>query len=198
MNKLYYILFCLLMTMFACDNSEIVDSDPKRMTRSGAHSFSLFKDIESYTLPNGNNSISGKIYCTEKAEYTFIFAFDGTNGCRYEAAIGTNFQIYPTNGNSFRTISTILQPGVHDCFVKVSFNAEGQQGYARLAITKINNVSPNIPDGGCADLVAAGHSNIRDGSTETIPGHWRCPTCGLLNSWIPKCVSCGAENSEFK
>ena len=72
-----------------------------------------------HTLSNGDNSISGQIYCTEEAEYTFIFAFEGTNGCHYEAGIGTNVRIYPNNGGSFRTITTVLKPGVHNCFVDI-------------------------------------------------------------------------------
>lgn len=47
MNKLYYLIFSLLLAMSACDNSEIVDSDPNLMTRSGVNPFSLFKDVES-------------------------------------------------------------------------------------------------------------------------------------------------------
>ena len=150
-----------------------------------------------HTLSNGDNSISGQIYCTEEAEYTFIFAFEGTNGCHYEAGIGTNVRIYPNNGGSFRTITTVLKPGAHDCFVDVKFTGSDQQGYGRLVITKINNVPLNMAYEGSVDLVASGHSN-RTPDIGTIPGHWRCSTCGLLNSWIPKCAACGAENKEYK
>lgn len=197
MNKLYYIFFSLLLTLFACDNGVIMSSDSDITTRSSVNSFSLFKDIKTYTLSNGDNSISGQIYCTEEAEYTFIFTFDGTNGCHYEAGIGTNIRIYPNNGGSFRTITTVLKPGVHNCFVDIKFTGSDQQGNGRLVITKINNVPLNMAYEGSVDLVASGSSN-RTPDIGTIPEHWRCSTCGLLNSWIPKCAACGAENKEYK
>lgn len=196
MNKLLYTFFILLLAMSACDNSEIVDSNPNLMTRSGVESFSLFKDIDSYTNIDGSNYISGKIYCTEKAEYTFTFAFEGTNGSRYEAGVGTKFSIYPYQGSSFRTISAVLEPGVHYCFVTVKFSGSDQHASARLVITKINNEPLNKGYEGYVDLVAGGYSNIHDGGG-TIPGHWRCGNCGLLNSWIPNCSACGATNHDY-
>ena len=52
MNKLYYIFFSLLLTLFACDNGVIMSSDSDITTRSSVNSFSLFKDIKTYTLSN--------------------------------------------------------------------------------------------------------------------------------------------------
>lgn len=53
-----------------------------------------------------------------------------------------------------------FQQSLSQEFTTVSFNAQGEQGYARLAITEINNVPLDQAYEGYADLVAAGHSNL--------------------------------------
>ena len=156
MNKLHYIFFSLLLAMSACDNSEIVDSEPKLMTRSAVTDFSYFNNIEQTKYEGGYNWISGDIYCEREATYTFILAFNATGNVSCEASIGATPLIRLNNGSDFQTITRVLQPGINHCYVRLFLTGENQQGYARLVITKINSSAENQYVGDSVDLVASG------------------------------------------
>lgn len=198
MNKLYYILFSLLLTVSACDNSIIMESEPNIMTRSIIRDFTYFNNLETIISETGDCWISGDIYCAREATYTFIFAFEATGSVGYEASIGATPMIRPDNGSNFRTITRVLKPGINHCYVRTIFTGPNQQAYARLIVTKINNDPlSNEYVGDSVDLVASGYSKFLDTGGGTIPGHWHCPSCGILNSWGDKCPICGTVNSDY-
>lgn len=156
---LFYL--CLLLVVSSCEKSVIMDEchDSRQTSSSVNSNFSYFLNTESYTDKySGDTSITGDIICTKETEYTFVFAFNGSAGVKYEAGIGTNVRFYNTNGSSFRTITTKLAPGTHHCFVELYFSNENQTADARLVIQKING---SLPEGeGSGDLVAWGTSKI--------------------------------------
>ena len=198
MNKRSYIFLSLLLAMSACDNSITMDSESNIMTRSVIKDFTYFNNIETITSETGDCWISGDIYCSREATYTFIFSGEATGNVGYEPSIVTSPMLRPDNGSNFRTITRVLKPGINHCYVHLLFTGPDQQGYARLIITQINN-NPLSSEytGESVDLVASGYSNLQDTSGGTIPGHWHCPSCGILNSWSDKCPICGTENSKY-
>lgn len=132
MNKRSYIFLSLLSAMSACDNSITMDSESNIMTRSVIKDFTYFNNIETITSETGDCWISGDIYCSREATYTFIFAFEATENVGYEASIGTSPMIRPDNGSNFRTITRVLKPGINHCYVHLLFTGSYQQKFFKI------------------------------------------------------------------
>jgi len=191
-----FILFCLLLVMASCNENSPIDSQELSygeelsvFTKSNRNT--LFQNVESFTALNGDTWITGEIYCPNRVEYTFVFAFYGqVGGATYYVNLSSYKNFYPANGGSFRTEKIVLAPGTHYFSVGVFFSEPGQSGNARLMIDKINGQMITNEDG-YVDLVAEGESQIHDpGGSE--PFHWTCPACGMLNSIATStCVACG-------
>jgi hypothetical protein len=200
--KTYYFAFlCFTVLISGCsrssddDQEQIITLDLQTSTSNNqVNTNTLFQNTDFYTSPSGDNYISGEIYSSEEAEYTFIFAYQGDPGVYYASLGALAPTIRPNNGGNFRTFTITLQPGVNYFSVGVSFSGENQTAMARLVIDKINGRNLyNEP--GYVDLVASGQSNITN-PTETIPAHWVCNTCGFINAEnLGICIACGETKS---
>lgn len=191
--KFYFIVSCLLL-LSGCQQSDLMEEVTNASISSRAvQTVSYFKNVERYENDlSGEVYIKGEIHCTEEAEYTFIFSFQGSVGTGYDAQIGYN-HIYPSNGSSFREITMKLKPGIHQCCVQIYFTGRNQQADARLVIRKINGTTSFVAEGS-GDLVAQGISKMStlDGS---VPAHWTCPSCycSLNGVGSTTCLSCGKD-----
>lgn len=191
-KSIFSVVFGLLLVT-SCEQNQMLDevAESKVQTRAVSE-LSYFKDVESYTdSGSGEVYICGNIYCTEEAEYSFIFSFQGNGGSSYEARIGNGPIIRPDNGGPFREFKMKLSPGVHKCSVQIYFTNCDQSADARLVIRGING---SMPVGeGSGDLVAQGFSKLGCSGTGSEPMHWTCNYCHFtLNSVeSDRCVSCG-------
>lgn len=183
-------LLCLLLISVSCEKSVTLDdvSDMRIAPRSVNNDYSFFKDVEGI----GTSHLSGYLYCSKPSTYTIMFSYSGDAGVIYEAGIGDNIRVYPTNGESLRTITVTLQPGKHRCFVDLSFQ---QGGLCGTALFNIRAVNGDLLAGteGYGDLVASGCSEMQ-GSGGSQAVHWVCSKCNMINSnAISNCLSCGSS-----
>lgn len=185
---------CLLL-LASCQQSDLLeDIDVVNVSFRATKETSYFKNVERYIEDSGEVYIGGEIHCTEEAEYSFIFAFQGNAGASYEAWIGSN-HIYPSNGSSFREITMKFKPGIHTCSLQIYFTGPNQQADARIIIKKINGTASTAGEGS-GDLVAHGESKLAEtGGGESM--HWTCPYCHftLNGTGSDICISCGKEKS---
>lgn len=144
----------------------------------------------------GNVWATGELQCTERTEYTFTFAFNGTTDVVYEAQVGSNLKLIPSNGSNFRTFTTTLEPGTHKCYVQLFFGTIPSNGELRLVITHINGSTASSASG-YSDLSVSGSSRVHENPSLEEP-IWTCSNCKSLNSSIrTKCISCGTEKPTF-
>lgn len=184
-------LFCIL-SLFSCNQEEIINNDANLESRAANSDYSYFLNTETYISPSGETSTIGEIHCTKAGTYNILFAFNGSEGSSYFGYVG-NTQVYPSNGSNFRTLNITLQPGIHKCSMVVLFSGVSQQAEARFYIQGINGISSGNYEG-AGDLTAQGYSLLTD-PVETIPMHWICPECGLLNGSALNCLNCGHEST---
>lgn len=194
-NSRYLLILFLFLTLCNCsqDNSIYDEAKDSSITsRSTTSDYSYFLNTETYISSSGETSTIGEIHCTKAGTYNILFAFNGSEGSSYFGYIG-NTQVYPSNGSNFRTLNITLQPGIHKCSMVVLFSGVSQQAEARFYIQGINGISSGNYEG-AGDLTAQGHSLLTD-PVETIPMHWKCPKCGLLNGSVLNCLECGHEST---
>ncbi|MDE6800125.1 MAG: hypothetical protein K2P62_07755 [Phocaeicola sp.] len=185
----FFILFCLFFVT-GCEqgrlSDELLESD---MQTRAVKELSYFKDVEYTTVSNGEIYTRGTIYCTEEAEYSFIFSFQGVGGSSYKASIGSML-IEPANGGAFREIKMKLKPGKHICDIHVYFTNCDQSADVRLVIRGINGSLP-VGEGGC-DIGGYAVSQLGYiGGSEAA--HWTCLHCYFTLNSVESaiCTSCG-------
>lgn len=187
-------LFCIL-SLFSCNQEEIINNDANLESRSVNSAYSYFLNVESYTSDTtGEATIVGEIHCTQAGTYSILFAFNGDTGSSYWANIGSNL-IYPSNGSTFRTMNITLQPGIHKCSVSTLFTDVNQHAEARLYIQGINGSSAGDYEG-FGDLTVQSSSKLWHGWPQSVPVHWTCSKCRATNGAPDFCVFCGNKKGE--
>lgn len=187
-KRLLLPLFSIL-SLFSCNQEEIINNDANLESRAANSAYSYFLNVESYTSVSGEVTTIGEIHCTQAGTYNIIFAFNGDAGSSYWGYIGSN-SVYPSNGSTFRTMNVTLQPGIHKCSISVLFSDVNQQAEARFYIQGING-SPSGNYDGYGDLIAQGFSKLWYKWPQSEPFHWICNECGFTNGSADNCVSCG-------
>lgn len=198
-KSVFSVVFGLLLVT-SCEQNQMLDevAESKVQTRA-VRELSYFKDVESYTdSGSGEVYICGNIYCTEEAEYSFIFSFQGSEGSSYAATVGNVAFIRPDNGGNFREFKVKLKPGIHKCDVCIYFTDHEQSADARLVIKGINGSSAGS-GAGFSDLVACGTSLLAH-IVGSVPVHWTCPYCHFMlnGDGSDICISCGKSRSSFE
>lgn len=117
-------------------------------SRAASSDYSYFINV---SPSNGEEYISGDIYCAQDATYSFTFAFDGAGD--YTVKVG-NTTLTPQNGGSLRNFTVNLKAGYTPCSVSVS-STRTSYAYGRLTITAINgDTGATGVEGDYIDLVA--------------------------------------------